>query len=264
MGQTILFPEWRDETKQIKYPFSDYATMTNGVLELPNWLFLDARFYPIGGTGRFYISKISKIIDTVTFTLADDTGDLATGSYIVATPPDNGEIAFTDDYNRPVGLLLTDSVYLGLFGAMGQGIYEFTADQSELTSSVVIPQPNTVVRGIVTADDDIFTGDVWLVGEKGVVLREEDGNIRVDVVGDAFATRALCETEEPLEEGEGSVLTPYCPVMTINGYPPDQYGNFEFSVGSNESITTILRIVPSSGGTLRVELMGERRFRGIE
>jgi hypothetical protein len=268
MAKKVLFPEWRDETKQLRYPFADSAALTNGVLEIPNWLFLDGRLYPIGGGTRFYISKIVKAADVVTFTLSDETAELATASYDISAVPANGELVFVDSYGRPAGMLLSASQYLSIFGAMGQGTYAFDIDDTEFAAIVATPQPDAGVRGVVTDDGDVLTGEVWLVGENGVVLREEDGAVRVDIVGDPFADRALCEAEEPQddpEEGGGeAVLDPYCPVMTINKYAPDRYGNFEMRVGSNESLTNLMRITPGTGNVLRVELLGERRFRGAE
>ena len=267
MAQKILFPEWRDETKQLKYPFADRASLTNSTLEIPSWLFLDGRLYPIGGGSRFYISKITKVADVVTFTLSDETAELATASYDISAIPASGELVFTDSYGRPAGMLLSASQYLAIFGAMSQGTYEFDIDATEFAATVTIPQPDVGVRGVVTDDGDVLTGELWLVGENGVVLREEDGAIRVDVVGDPFANRALCEAEEPQddpEEGEAEpALAPYCPVLTINKYPADRYGNFIMRVGANESLTNVMRIIPGAGNVLRIELLGERRFSGV-
>lgn len=261
--QRILFPEWRDETKQIRYPFADSAACTNGALELPPWLFLDGRLYPVGGGARLHISKITKVASTVTFTLADETTELATAAYDVASPPANGELIFTDKYGRPAGMLLSAADRLSVFGAMGQGTYEFTVEQTEFAATVAVPQPNYGVRGIITDEGEILTGDVWLVGERGVVLHEEDGAIRVDIVGDPFASRAVCAEEEQQDNDvPDDALDPYCPIMTINGYSPDSYGVFHLMVGGNESLTNVLRIVPGSGNVLRFELLGERRFNG--
>lgn len=263
MALKILFPEWRDETKQLKYPFADKALLTNGLLEIPNWLFLDGHLYPIGGGDRFYISKIVKAADVVTFTLSNATAELATASYDVTAVPANGELVFADLYGRPAGMLLAAVQYLAIFGAMSQGTYTFDIDETEFAAVVATPQPDAGVRGIITDDGDILTGEVWLVGENGVVLREEDGAIRVDIIGDPFASRALCDEESAGDEAE-PLIAPYCPVMTINEYTPDRFGNFAMRVGSNESLTNLMRIVPGMGGVLRVELLGERRFRGAE
>lgn len=264
----ILFPEWHDETRQLSYPFSDAASRTNGILEIPKWLFLDGRLYPIGGGERLYLTRVTRAAEIITLGIGSvDAGELATTSYSVIAPPANNELIFTDAYGRPAGMLLAAPQSLAIFGAIGQGTFEFTVDQTPFATTVVVPQSDAGVRGVITDDGDILTGDIWLVGEDGVVIREEGGAARIDIIGDPFATRVLCEDEEPADDpGAGedeAVLDAYCPLKTINKYSPDRYGRFELSVGSNQSLTNIMRITPGGEGSLRIELLGQRRFQGI-
>lgn len=265
MVQQILFPEWRDENEKIKYPFSDSSTMTNGTLTLPPTTFIDGRLYPIGGNELLYMNRITRDGSVVTIGIrASGTEELATASFSLSVPPDNGELVFTDDYGRPAGMLLSSVLELGTLGAVEQGTQLFTLAQAAFTAAVVVPQPDSGVRGVITEDGDVLSGEVWMVGERGVVLRQEAEAVRIDIVGDPYASRALCEDEEP-QEGEAAtqpVLAAFCPVKTINGYPADDYGNFELRVGSNQSETNIMRIT-GQRDTLRIELLGQRRFRGV-
>jgi hypothetical protein len=124
----------------------------------------------------------------------------------------------------------------------------------------------------------LVTGNVWIVGEDGVILRRgDDGTLRIDVIGDPYAARKLCADEEANEQV--ATLQPYCPIKTLNGIAPDDRGNFQMLVGSNESLSPILRILPGeesgsdvtqhlegesglSFSTIIIEMLGERRFRG--
>jgi hypothetical protein len=274
MARKILFPEWRDENQQGRYPFADQATLTNGSLDIPPWLFVDGRLYPIGGGPQLFLSRVSKSGTTVTLAISSDAvTELAMVSYNTVDAPDNGEVALADIYGRPAGVLVSDKQNLEVFGAMAQGNYQFLAAQTEFAAAVAVPQPALGVRGVLSDDGELLAGDVWLIGEDGIVLREEDGAVRIDIVGDTYASRSQCEDEEPQEGDEDApaLLQPFCPILTINGFGPDDYGNFEMRLGSNESQTNILRIVPGPGvaaqfasptASLRFLLLGERRFRG--
>jgi len=135
------------------------------------------------------------------------------------------------------------------------------------------------VRGFILATGEMFAGDVWIVGEDGVVVsRDDDESLRIDIVGDPFAARKLCTDEEISDEGL-EVLEPYCPIETINGIEADDQGNYKLLVGSNESLSNLLRIRPlvqqsddvakHLGGdsalkfeSLLIETLGERRLGG--
>ena len=151
--------------------------------------------------------------------------------------------------------------------------------QTPFAPAVIVPQPEIGVRGIVTPDGDALFGDVWLVGENGVIIRRDtDGSLRIDMIGDPFTARKLCEDEEIADE-DVEVLQAYCPLETINGISADDIGNYRMLVGSNESLSNILRIKPVTdqsddvakhlGGeeslkfvSLLIETLGERRTAG--
>jgi hypothetical protein len=109
--------------------------------------------------------------------------------------------------------------------------------------------PEIGVRGFRTEAGDLVTGDVWLVGENGVVIREEAENvIRFDFVGDPLFARKLC-----IEQGlfvTGSFL------KTINEQGPDAQGDFKLNVGETISADTVLRITPIDGG-IKISAVGQ-------
>jgi hypothetical protein len=274
---TYKYDEWRVENAQLNYPFADDVSMANETLTLPRTLFLDARLYPIGGGPRQFISRIVKAQGIITLKISDETGSVAAASYAEVAIPATGEVAIYDAYDRPAGVLVGTLTSLQAFSAIDTGIYEFTVAQTAFAATVVIPQPAFGVRGVLLASGDVMTGDVWLIGEDGIVLREEDGAIRIDAIGDPFAEQKFCIEEETAETQQ---LQPYCPIRTINGLTPDERGNVMLVVGGNQSLTNLLRITPRNepgddltahvgdqsklqSAVFVIKAVGERRMRGV-
>lgn len=275
----IKYDDWRVENAHRRYPFADTATLTNGVnMTIPDTLFLDARVYPIGGGPRQYISSVVKVDSVITFNIRDTVAELASASYSEVDVPENGEVAIYDTYGRPAGVLVSTEVMLRAFASIDEGVYDFTETETSFAATVVIPQPSLGVRGFLLPSGEVMTGDVWFVGEDGIVLRrEDDGSIRVDAVGDPFAEQKLCTEEETAEVEQRA---PYCPIRTINGQAPDAAGNISLTVGSNQSLTNLLRIIPQQGSgddllshvgeanqlataVLLIQALGDRRMRGV-
>lgn len=274
----IKYDDWRVENAHRRYPFADDVTLTNiAGLVIPDTLFLDARLYPIGGGPRQFISSVVKEDSIITFNISDRTSDLASAAYSEVDIPENGEVAVYDTYGRPAGVLVSTEDMLRSFASIDAGAYTFTLGETAFATTVVIPQPSLGVRGFLLPSGDVVSGDTWLVGEDGIVLRrEDDGSIRVDAVGDPFAEQKLC-TEE--ETSEAQQRAPYCPIRTINGIAPDEAGNILLTTGSNQSLTNLLRITPQRGAgddilshvgepnqlataVLLVQALGDRRMRG--
>jgi hypothetical protein len=105
-------------------------------------------------------------------------------------------------------------------------------------------------NGVSSFKDELnntVSGEVWLVGENGVVVRTEGKNIRVDVVGDPLFKRKV----------DNSFVTPRF-IKTINGIPPDEYGDFKIVSGSYMAGDTILRVYPEPDVPgIRIELVGQ-------
>ncbi len=244
----ILFPEFRDEQEKTKYPFADSATLTSvDGFSLEVDTFLDASLYPVGGAARTYLSSVTVSTRSVVLTIGEPRNrNLATVEFDPLDPPDI--LSFSDAYDRPAGVLVSESVRLAIFQSWPEGEHRFNAEATEFVASCVVPMPQDGLRGIATEDGNLLTGDVWLYGENGVVLRGDgDGNIRVDVVGDPLYRRKLCD---PL-----SLFTTPRFIRTINGMPPNESGDFKITVGSHAASDTILRIYPDADG-LRIETVG--------
>jgi hypothetical protein len=255
-GSRILFPQFRNEQSDSKYPFADTATLraANANLTLNKSVFIDATFYIIGGGARVFLSRVIVAETQIRF-VVETTAPAVTASaaYDWRTPPDNGVLALYDEFGRPAGLLLADINYLREFSSWAAGSYVFGATAAEFVATTFIPAKEPGVRAIKTAAGDFLTNDVWLIGDGGVVLRFEEPNIiRVDIVGIPLFRRFACA-------GAENVFPPKRFVKTINGCPPDEYGNFTLTASAaglpDGRDDTILRIYPTTSG-LVVDAIG--------
>ena len=251
MPISTLFPEFRDEYAQVRYPFADNATLsaaTTGTPAIPADTFVDGSLYLFGNIGLIFLSQIVVSSQFVMFTISDRFKRLqATATIDLAATPD--QLDFQDADGRAAGLLIADTGRLANFGAWPLGTHDFTIAATEFSAAVIIPLPESGVLSLRTGRGELLTGDVWLVGDQGVVLREENGDIRVDIVGDPLFLRRLCD--------ESSRFHVPRFIRTINGCPPDQFGNYNFTVGSHFNRETILRIYANDSG-LVIEAVGQQ------
>ena len=248
MPEHVLFPEFRDELEFAKYPFGDNASLQSDTGEvIPPELFLDGSLYPQGAVGRVYISKIIVTPPLVTIIIGDEkTQELASATMSPVDTPDT--LVFEDPVGRPAGVLVSSAARLAIFGAWPSGTHSFRVADSEFVASVVIPIPAMGVRGLVAETGEILVEDVWLVGNRGVVVRLDGDNIRVDIVGDPLFARRLCD---PV-----NLFIPTQPIRTVNGCPPDSFGNYNLTVGSDLAEDTILRLYPENG-MLKIAAVGK-------
>jgi hypothetical protein len=252
-GARILFPEFRDEQRTSRYPFADAATLQSNAganVQIAPTTFIDASFFIIGALQRVYISSIAVTEQRVVITVGDEElADRATASYNLFAPPADGVLLFFDQYDRPAGMLLSSLIELARFAGWGSGVYEFTLTQTEFVSSVVIPANEPGVRAIVPETKQFLTGDIWLIGDRGVVLREDGpGVIRVDIVGVPLFRRFLCEPQN------SDFLTKQY-LKTINGCGPDEFGNFTFTATDQAVADSVLRVYVD-GGTVVIDTVG--------
>jgi len=239
-GARILFPEFRDEQAASRYPFADSATLqseADASISIAPDTFIDASFFIIGGQQRVYISAITVTTQTLTITVGDaELAARATTTYNPLSPPADGVLLFEDQYGRPAGMLLSTPTELARFSGWGVGTYEFTLAQTEFVSSVAIPANEPGVRALRPETKQFLTGDVWLVGDQGVVLRQDGpGVIRIDIIGVPLFRRFLCEPQS-----EDFPTKRY--LKTINGCGPDEFGNFTFTATDQAAPDTVLRI----------------------
>lgn len=245
----ILFPDFREEQKDSRYPFVDTARLlaNDGVTAIQRDTFIDAVFHIIGAGKRIYISAVSITPQKINITFGDETNPaLAFTSFapspLAATP--SGGLAIYDFLGRPAGMLVATKENLSLFTGWSIGEYTFSIVATEFVSTTVIPAKEPGVRGIMPATKELATGDLWLIGDNGVTFRHEgvqDGKqiVRVDVVGVPLFKRAICT---PYDRFQSKNF-----VRTINNCPPDEFGNFTITATGHEVDDTVLRVTQSDG-----------------
>lgn len=267
MANQIRHPEFLTEMGPVNYPFADKAALSNAENDFfaPD-TFIDAIFYPIGGGARLYISKVTISSVKCVFTLGDeDNLSVATGTFefddvLAATDTERIAIKFIDEFDRPAGMIVSDKVRLAIFQTWSIGEHAFDIGSTELVATVCIPTPEIGLRGIVLDDGSFFAGDIWMVGEDGVVLSRETviitkngeqvtyPTIRVDIVGDPLFQRRLCASAELFQ-------TPrFIKTLTVRNscrnivLTPDERGDIGISVGVTDAEDTVLRISPLDKG----------------
>jgi hypothetical protein len=252
-GTRILFPEFRDEQEASRYPFADSAGLQSETAEniaIAPDTFIDASFFIIGGYQRVYISSVVVTAQSVTINVGDEElGARVSTTYSPLSPPADGVLLFADPYGRPAGMLLSTPIALARFSGWSRGTYTFELDQTEFVSSVVIPANEPGVRAVVPETKQFLTGDIWFVGDQGVVLRQDGpGVIRVDIVGVPLFRRFLCEPQSNDFPNKRYL-------KTINGCGPDDFGNFTFTATNQAVADSVLRIY-ADGETIVVDTVG--------
>jgi len=267
MSERILYPEWRDQNRDTKYPFSDSAKMRNrhGVV-IPNNLFVDAIIHPIGGRERMYLSKVIIQYDRAILFI----GDVGARERCFGIIPFSGNLSdkveLQDQFGRPAGLLLgSDSSNLLNLASWGQGSHEFDIEDSEFCANVCVPLPvNGGIRGFILEDGTYVSGDVWFVGENGVILdyvtverrdfTAEDNQtetldgIVINVVGDPLFKRKFCDNvfQTPRFIKRIKVIGPNGQIILT----PDPQGNINFYTSNRLSSDSPLRLIGTENGII--------------
>lgn len=265
-----LFPEWRKQNEPTKYPFSERATLISGTGRvITEGTFLDAALYPIGAASGLYIASVEIDFQKVVLTLGTPgQPEVATGEFELVDPPD--QVAFYDPYGRPAGVLVSEGRRLGLFQTWGVGAHEFLPAETEFAATCVFPTPEVGVRGIRLETGELFVGDVWLVGDDGVVLSTSQAEIpvpgtcltrsvtqiRVDVVGDPLFRRRLCQPRDLFSTPRFvQAIRVLGPNMEFDALP-DASGNLRLTPLNDLASDTVLRIGPSPEGGIEISAAG--------
>lgn len=251
----IQHPQWQDSHQGNRYPFADIATLQNNQgMFIPDALFTDAAFYPIGGVEGLYLSKIVITHDQATLYLGDsNVSELAYSTFTLLDPPANA--LFVDAYGRPAGVAVSEPTRLASLQSWTVGTHEFTQAQTAFAATCCIPTPQLGVRGILLDDGSVMTGDVYIVGADGVVLTKEQvprsvpgcvGSsityeaIYINIVGDPLFKRKECGTlfqDTQFLEGV-RVEAGTCRVEC----GPNDKGDFKLTGGNRDTPNPVLRI----------------------
>ncbi|NBX75715.1 MAG: hypothetical protein EBQ92_04110 [Proteobacteria bacterium] len=248
MSERVQNFEFRDDYRNSQYPFSDNASRISNEYRrvIAPGTFIDALLYPIGAISNVYLSQIDITAKFATFSLADvRRRALAVAVVDLLNAPDL--IYFYDSYSRPAGTIVTSPLSLSQFSAWELGTHTFNLKQTEFVASCIKIPVNNGVQGFSTETGELFAGDVYLLGENGITLTVADDVITVNAVGDPLYRRIECLPT--------AKFIPPSFFLTINGCPPDQYGNFNITVGDNITEDTIIRVVQTDGG-LEIRAIG--------
>lgn len=259
----LIFPEFREEQSDSRYPFSDTATLrSNTGFFIPKNCIVDLNIYLINGDAGAFLASVVVAQDRVFLNFSDFSRQhTCVGIFTPSAFAENKyvTIPLEDVYGRPAGVLIGSGAELRVLSGWPQGPHTFVTAATELTASTVTPAKETGVRGLIGPAGELLAGDVWLIGDQGVVLRVlNDNNVQVNIIGAPLFKRIQCLDENGAPVGD---FTPRNYLKTINGCPPDQYGNFNLTVKSHEDDGTIrkqiLRIYPDNNG-LTIAAVGSR------
>ena len=248
MSERVQNFEFRNDYYSSHYPFADSASRVS--IEYRRTIaagtFIDAILYPIGATSNIYLAQIEITSQTVVFSLSDRRRRvLATSSMDLFDLPDI--LYFYDNYSRPAGTLVADPVSLAQFSAWEIGTHTFNLAQTEFVASCLKIPASNGVQAFLTENNELFAGDVYLLGDSGITLTADGDVITVNAIGDPLYRRVDCLPT--------ARFVPPSFFKTINGCPPDQYGNFNITVGDNIATDTIVRIVQTDNG-LEIRAVG--------
>lgn len=265
----LVFEQFRDQNRGTAYPFVSSATLTNGEQVVPPGALIDAILYPPGSDAGMFMTSVTITPDEVTLVFGTQSSKaLCSGTFSAVNPPETVEL--TDPQGRAAGLLVGDGPSLAVFAGWGPGTFEFTGSQTELTATVCIPQPAVGVTALTTPDGTIFSGDVWLMGADGVVLRRESVTlpgtgacwqdqvqevIRIDVVGDPLFRRRLCQPESLFTTPRFLKTLTFKDSKQRVVVGPDGAGNVTLTVNNDLAADTVLRVHPTEAGN-QIDVVG--------
>jgi hypothetical protein len=242
------FSEWKDKNSLIKYPFTDFATLTNNSVFIPNNLFYDAKFFTYEGLQNQYISKVSLTADVCTVAISDSSLELCYAEFDLTDIPNH--LTFIDTFGRESGVMLSSSDNLSLLRSWGVGDHTFSYNQTAIAASCLIPTQKTGILGFVTEDGSIFSRDVTFVGCDGVKLsKDASGFLRIDIIGEPLFLRKIAALEG--EEFENPKF-----IGSVAGRIPDDNGNIFIVVGSSNDVSSPILRISSRDNTLKYEFIG--------
>ena len=118
-------------------------------------------------------------------------------------------------------------------------------------------------------DGTLVTGDVWLVGDDGVVVRHQQVNmpgccgqpavlrdvIRVDIVGDPLFKRRICDAQSLFATPQPIKIVRVVNQGKTFDSTPDDEGYLTIQMNDAGAADTILRVRTTSAGIL-IETVG--------
>jgi hypothetical protein len=211
---------------------------TLGSFVIPNDLIVDlqvAASYDPSNT--YYISKLSNFEDSLTIEIADQD-DVLVGTFnIDAATHTKNKVYYLgagDDYTGATGEITIgtlDSLHLG-----PSGVFQFTLATTELEMRTSIPALKGINRiKFLNANGESYTltGDVEIEARTNLKFKLGVGNRIILDAGEGIGLNTICEDERDC-------------IKTVNGIPPDEFGNFTLDFSDCATLTPI----PANTGLL--------------
>lgn len=235
----ISGPQWEDTLRSKAYPF-----------DTPN----------LPQTRRGTKLPVGFIRDLVVFMSSPNSRARLAAITVTPNTTPSVVLGFTDTAGRPVGTAEIPPGVSGRVAVMSDGINTGFVDVGEDAAKIVrgwFPGeyvfnapilPRLVVvsdpawrPAVVLPDGTALTGDVYIVGTGGVRFVAVDSTtVRVDAVGDPYAGRD----------------TPRRALRTLAETTPAEGGDIMISAQGAPGQAYRARLIPLSGGRIRVEVQG--------
>jgi len=240
--------QFRSQNLISKYPFDDNAQLiTSDGLIFASDAIIDASLYIIGNWTNVALTSITNSFTQATLWFGNKAEPKAASVSLDLTAiPSSVDIV--DTLGRPAGLLILNPTSIVALQVWPNGTHNFPDGTANFVVSALVPTPEVGVLGI-NVGGILFTNNVWLSGEFGVIFTQNSSQmIVVNIIGEPLSLRSACLAS-------GSFTTPAY-LQTINGIGPNAYGGFLLAAAGISLGDTILRIEPSGTDTLNIYLAG--------
>jgi hypothetical protein len=219
---------------------------------LPQSFFRDAALYVNGTDGIIDLRRISITNEIVTVNLGTVSDPAKyVGSFTLNT--ENEQIELRDKYNRCCGFLL-HSKEDSFLNVWAQGDHVFKTGAAHLETVCHIPVFDHGLTGFLVNDEIIRSGDLQLVGTRGVCIQQEGNVFTFNYTGEPLYDRYITQKQgnkfttprvlrQLIIEDATTQVTAY----------PDEYGTITL-IGQNvPTIRDALRIT-TDNTSIRIEL----------
>ena len=193
-----VFLEFENENALRAYPFAAGGSPIDDLdRSIPTDLFVDAALYPVNPQGTLYLAAI---LEDGTFTVADNTGVIMTGT----ATGNIVELYDTTPFERHVGTIVALSAS-ALADFAGRGVARaYSREETAFAASCVFP---VIIDGVVSVaipNTGITTGDVKFSNGPDDAIRVSSGmigankSLRFDILprpavpDESFIKRVIC------------------------------------------------------------------------
>lgn len=181
----IYNEEYRDAVNKSNHPFTDTATLNNGILAIPMDAFIDILIYAVGDyMAPFYIAAIDGIQgeEGQALVTIKDSRNTVIGTAMLDRNVDT--CYFKQGNSIQAGVFVYNKdVIEQLLGELGDNKTVYTNKQTE----IIISQCYVVKPGnleLINGNTRSWTGDVNIIADNGVTFEPDGDGIAVSIYGE--------------------------------------------------------------------------------